>query len=72
VVNGIETIEVCHTGYLSLLDPTSKEARIVTYGLTANPIGAVLKSGTWHGGRNRALMTLPLNDVFDLDLRNLV
>ena len=72
VVNGIETIEVCHTGYLSLLDPTSKEARIVTHGLTANPIGAVPKSGTWHGGCNRALMTLALNDVFDLDLGNLV
>jgi DNA/RNA endonuclease G (NUC1) len=35
VVNGIETIEVCHTGYLSLLDPTAKETRVVTYDLTA-------------------------------------
>jgi len=35
VVNGIDTIEVCHIGYLSLLDPVSKETRVVTYGLTA-------------------------------------
>jgi endonuclease G, mitochondrial len=35
VVNGIETVEICHTGYLSLLDPKAKESRVVTYGLTA-------------------------------------
>jgi endonuclease G len=35
VVNGIETIEVCHTGYLSVLDPNAKETRVVTYALTA-------------------------------------
>jgi endonuclease G len=35
VVNGIETVIICHTGYESLLDPAAKEARVVTYGLTA-------------------------------------
>ena len=33
VVNGIDTIEVCRAGYLSLLDPVAKETRAVTYGL---------------------------------------
>jgi endonuclease G, mitochondrial len=35
IVTGIQTLEICHTGYLSLLDPAAKESRIVTYGLTA-------------------------------------
>lgn len=34
-VNGAQTIEVCHPGYLSLLDPVAKETRVVTYGITA-------------------------------------
>jgi hypothetical protein len=34
-VNGIETVEVCHTGYLGLLDPDAKKSRVVIYRLTA-------------------------------------
>lgn len=32
----VHAVEVCHTGYASLLDPASKEARIVSYVLTAD------------------------------------
>lgn len=46
IVNGITTLEVCHTGYASLIDPGHREARVVTYQLTAaHSHGRVSRNG---------------------------
>jgi hypothetical protein len=53
-LKGIETIEVCHKGYLSLLDPTARETRVVTYELTA---------AHSHGKGSRAGMTFKVDKL---------
>lgn len=50
----VATVEVCHAGYASLLDPERKETRVVTYALTA---------AHSHGNGSRAGLTFKVDTL---------